>query len=103
MLQDRATRGQFKLINNKKPKNKFDEITGLPIFKNTICDAPDQLLIYEVNGKLVHENPNIQPEEIESFKAFNQTNREDIDRERLSYFSGTREGALNSLVLNTVA
>ena len=102
MLQDRATRGQFKPIKNKK--NKFDEITGQPLFKNGSTDASDQLLIYEVNGKLVHENPNIQPEEIESFKAFNQTNREDINRDdRLSYFSGTREGALNSLVLNTVA
>ena len=102
MLQD-ITSGHFKLINNQKPKRKFDEKTGQALYKITIRDAPDQLLIYEVNGKLVHENPNIQPEEIESFKAFNQTNREDIDRERLSYFSGTREGALNSLVLNTVA
>ena len=101
MLQDKATRGQFKL--KKKPKRNFDEITGQPLFKNGSTDARDQLLIYEVNGKLVHENPNIQPEEIESFKAFNQTNREDINREYLSYFSGTREGALNSLVLNTVA
>ena len=88
MLQDRATRGQFK--GNKK--NKFDEITRLPLFKNGSADAPDQLLIYEVNGKSVHENLNIQAEEIKSFKAFNQTNREDIRRnERLSYFSGTLE------------
>ena len=91
MLQD-ITSGHFKLINNQKPKRKFDEKTGQALYKITIRDAPDQLLIYEVNGKLVHENLNIQAEEIESFKAFNQTNREDIRRnERLSYFSGILE------------
>ena len=91
MIQDKLQR-QFKLTKGKKPKSKFDEKTQQPLYKISICEMPDQLLIYEVNGKLVHENLNIQAEEIESFKAFNQTNQEDIRRnERLSYFSGTLE------------
>ena len=55
---------------------------------NDSKQIPNQLLIFEVNGKFVHECLPIQPEEIRTFKAINRENRQDIGRQRLSYFSG---------------
>ena len=75
-------------VGDKCSDRKFDE-NGLPRFSAT-NETPDQLLIYEVNGKFVHEVLPIQPETVRDFKAINQKNPEDIIRnERISFFSGT--------------
>ena len=59
----------------KKPKQK----SGL-----------SQLLLFEVNGQFVHENLSIQPNEIKSFKAINQENYEDLDRDKIiSYYTAS--------------
>ena len=71
-------------------KNQFDE-NNQPIFLSS-NETPDQLLIYEVNGKFVRENLLIRPEEITYFKAINMKNEEDLKIRRpkkISYFSGT--------------
>ena len=71
---------------DKSNLRRFDEY-GLPKFSKE-NETPNQLLIYEVNGKFVHECLPVQPDEIKTFKAINQRNLTDIGRERLSYFSG---------------
>ena len=71
-------------------KNQFDE-NNEPLFTSS-NETPDQLLIYEVNGKFVRENLLIRPEEITNFKAINMKNEEDLNIRRpkkISYFSGT--------------
>jgi len=69
--------------NNDK---KFDE-NKKPLFSKSE-EIPDQLLLYEVNGKFIVEKLPILPEEIETFKAFNLRNQEDLGRGLISYFSG---------------
>ena len=71
----------------ERTDRRFDEY-GLPRFSE-LNETPDQLLIYEVNGKFVHEELPIQPETIRNFKAINQKNPKDINRKRISFFSGT--------------
>ena len=58
------------------------------MFDNGLLEIPNQLLVYEVNGKFVHECLPVQLNEIKTFKAINKQNLYDIGRERLSYFSG---------------
>ena len=75
-------------LGDKFTDRRFDEY-GMPRFSER-NETPDQLLIYEVNGKFVHEELPIQPETIRNFKAINQKNPEDISRnKRISFFSGT--------------
>jgi len=74
-------------MGDKCTDKRFDEY-GLPRFSEE-NKTPNQLLIYEVNGKFVHECLPVQPDEIKTFKAINQDNPNDIERvQRLSYFSG---------------
>ena len=58
------------------------------MFDNGFLEIPKQLLVYEVNGKFVHECLPVQPNEIKAFKAINQQNPYDIGKFKLSYFSG---------------
>ena len=74
-------------MGDKSNLRRFDEY-GLPKFSKE-NETPNQLLIYEVNGKFVHECLPVQPDEIKTFKAINHQNPEDIRRvKKLSYFSG---------------
>ena len=74
-------------FGDKCTDRRFDEY-GLPRFSE-LNETPDQLLIYEVNGKFVHEELPIQPETIRNFKAINQKNLLYMnDFRRLSFFSG---------------
>ena len=83
-----------KLDKNGKPKypKKFDEI-GKPKFsskRKKPDDFPDQLLIFEINGELVHNNLTIQPDHIKCFKAINQLNCEELGRvKKITYYSAT--------------
>ena len=88
MIQDRIEK-KFK-GDKATTKNQFDE-NNQPLFSSSNA-TPDQLLIYEVNGKFVRENLLIRPEEINNFKAINMKNQEDLKIRRprkISYFSGT--------------
>ena len=58
--------------------------------KPKVGSGLSQLLLFEVNGQFVHENLSIQPDEIKSFKAINQENYEDLDRDNIiSYYTAS--------------
>ena len=88
MIQDKIEK-KFK-GDKATTKNQFDE-NNQPLFSSS-NETPDQLLIYEVNGKFVRENLLVRREEIYNFKAINMRNLEDfkfIKPTKISYFSGT--------------
>lgn len=68
-------------FKGKRTPRKFNE-HNLPRFSEH-QETPNRLLIYEVNGKFVHEELPIQPETIKNFKAINKKNYEDINRNRI--------------------
>ena len=76
---------RWKLYTNK---NKEES----PVSNRT--EEPDLLLVFEVNGKPVHENLTIREDEITTFKAFNLNNFEEFHRDKVkgvpvkSYYTG---------------
>ena len=86
MIQDKVKK-KFK-GDKATTEKKFDE-NNQPLFSSS-NETPDQLLIYEVNGKFVRENLLLRPEEITNFKAINMKNQEDLKRvKQISSYSGT--------------